>query len=151
MKRLLILPLALALAACGGPDELTNRDRLPRAGTPDPETPEAPAPDGYFTSEADYERQREAALSDLAAAIGTPRATSVSQCRAVPVGEKPCGGPLEYRLYAASGDAELTILRLAGKVGALDAEANEQFSYSSTCDVTPEPTPRLVQGICIAE
>ncbi|MEL6616232.1 MAG: hypothetical protein AAFQ43_10865 [Bacteroidota bacterium] len=151
MRRLLILPLAIAFAACGSTPEPTNRDRLPRAGETPPDTSEAPVPDGYFTSEADYERQRSAALADLDAAIGTPRATSVGQCRIVPVGAKPCGGPLEYRLYAASGPEELTILRLAGVVGALDAEANEQFEYVSTCDLTPEPTPRLVQGICIAQ
>ena len=151
--------LAVLLAACGSTPETTNRDRLPRRNPNEATPPEAagdsayqPAPlrEGLFQNYADYQRQRAGAASDLDLAIGTPRAASASACRTVPVGQKACGGPASYRVYAASGDDELLIIQLAARVSAMDAEANEQFGLASDCSVTTPPTVEVVNGVCVA-
>jgi hypothetical protein len=163
IRALLVWPLALLLAACGSTPEPTNRDRLPRRAPateapappetpPTPAAPEAPEPvaDGPFEDYADYERQRAAASDALDAAIGTPEASALGACKSVPVGAKACGGPLAYRVYAATGTEELDVLRLAGRVTALDGAAIDQFGLTSTCDLTPEPQLALVDGVCTA-
>ena len=156
-------PLALALAACGGTPEPTNRDRLPRrapaAQPASPEPPSAPetpgtpetTADGPFRDMDEYARQREDAVVELEAAIGTPEATRVDGCKTVAVGEKACGGPRAFAVYAASGATELDVLGLAGRVTALDRAANEQFGLASDCAVVSPPAVRLVGGVCTAD
>ena len=162
LRAMALLALAVLLAACGGSEEATNRDRLPRRPppgveapvTPDPgETPgyqPAPVHDGLFTSFGDYERRRAAAVSDLEGAIGTPRASRATSCKKLPVGEKACGGPKGFVVYSATGDAELDIIRRAARVTALDREANEQFGLNSDCALLTAPEVAVENGICVA-
>ncbi|MEM1054882.1 MAG: hypothetical protein AAGI52_05105 [Bacteroidota bacterium] len=156
---------AMVLPGCGSGEEMTNRDRLPRrtAGEAPPPEPvpvdttqapgdpgyqPAPVRDGLFTSFGDYERQRAAAVADLEAAIGTPRATMARACKTIPVGAKACGGPRSFAVYTATGDAEFDIIRLAGLVTALDREANEQFGLNSDCMLLTAPEVILDGGVC---
>ena len=159
-----ILGLAGVLAACGGGRDTSNRDNLPRrtpsppadtsAQAPDrpPEQPPAipPARDNFYEDMADYQRQRDAAFSNLQAAIGTPVAQMESECRLVPVGARACGGPAGYLVTSATGQQELEIVRLAGLVTALDREANAQFGLVSTCEVIPAPALVVENGVCVA-
>ena len=161
-----LVAFAPGLAACGGSEEATNRDRLPRRNpTQQPAPPDttdratpgddgsyqpAPIREGLFTSFGDYERQRDAARADLSDAIGTPAAQLARECKTIAVGEKACGGPRAYAVYSASGDAELRIIRLAARITALDREANEQFGLVSDCALVSEPLVVVEDGVCVA-
>lgn len=108
------------------------------------------APPARFASEADYQTRRAAAVRRLDAAIGEARATDVSACRAVPVGAKACGGPVEYRVYSSTTSVVAEVERFAEVVTALDTTANRQFERVSDCMLLLEPTPTLVGGRCVA-
>ena len=159
----LVFALAVLVSACGGGKDTANRDRLPRrtpapadtsVQAPDPPPEETPAipplRDDFFESMADYERQRAAALAELEDAIGTPRAMTVAECRAVPVGEKPCGGPWSFLVSSATGEQELAVIQRAARTAALDREANEQFGIASGCELVPEPEIVVENGVCVA-
>lgn len=98
----------------------------------------------------EYGSQRAALLDRLDDAIGEAEATSVAACRVLPVGEKACGGPTEYRVYSATDVVPGEVQALAEQIARLDVYASTRFEVGSTCDVTPQPTPALVDGRCVA-
>lgn len=110
-----------------------------------------PGDDGPFASEADYRAQRADALARLSAVIGEPTAASVSACRAEPVGEQACGGPLDFAVFSAETAAPAEVAAAAGAVTALDRRANEQFGFVSTCALLTPPPLALVGGRCVAD
>lgn len=144
---LFVLLLVLAASACA-----------PAPSAPDATPPTAgvvPLPGsegqaGPFASEADYQTQREAAMSALTTAVGEARASSATACRTVPVGAKACGGPQMHLVYSSSAANEAEVTRLAERVTALDRQANEQFNLMSDCMMLMEPQTTLEGGRCVA-
>jgi hypothetical protein len=52
--------------------------------------------------------------------IGEPTATSLAQCRLMPAGEKPCGGPRSYLVYSMETTDSTALAR---------AELGDDFRY----------------------
>ncbi|WP_412067401.1 hypothetical protein [Rubrivirga sp. IMCC43871] len=101
---------------------------------------------GY--SQADYEREHDAAVAELMAAIGTPRASSLAACRVVAVGEQACGGPTTFRVYSVETADSAEVERLAARVAEIDRFAIRELGLVSTCELR-EPRPvLLVDGVC---
>ena len=76
--------------------------------------------------------------------------TRPSQCHAMPMGSRPCGGPSEFLVYCA---LSTDVKKLKSRVKtATDAEKalNATTQLMSICSVLPEPKVELVRGVCIA-
>ena len=114
------------------------------------ETPPGDDAVGPFADEADYQRQREETAAALEAAIEPAQASAVSACRVVPTSEQACGGPTSFAVYSAEDPDAAEVARLAARLVALDAQANRQFEYVSTCMAYTPPTPALRDGQCVS-
>lgn len=102
------------------------------AGTPTP--PRAAAP-------ADPSIDLRAEILRL---IGTASCRDDSQCRALPLGSKPCGGPEGYVAWStATTDARQLEALAAHYKGAREAR-NRRLGLMSDCAVVPEPAVRCV-------
>lgn len=99
------------------------------------------------TGERTQMRRLEARIDAL---IGVPYASDLSQCRVLPVGSKPCGGPWRYKVYSASQTDTTQLYRLAEEYAALERRLNAREGRISTCDVTMAPTLALEDGVCVA-
>ena len=114
----------------------------------------APPPDGAgrpFETEASYREQRAVAVRALQTAVGRPGAAELTACRAVAVGERPCGGPAAFAVYALGTADPSVVESAASRVTALDRRANAQFGLSSTCEVLEPPELVLRDGLCVAD
>lgn len=94
----------------------------------------------------------EMTLEEVALAIdrevGNADASSLNQCRLIPIGDKPCGGPWGYLVYSTEESDVATIESLVEKYNKLDRIRNEKEGRMSTCDVATEPELTLTEGAC---
>lgn len=79
-------------------------------------------------------------------------ASDVSQCRTVPFGSKPCGGPSGYLVYSAKTTDEKKLTTLLEEVTRLEREFNQVSGMASTCDIESPPRVKLdsVSGKCVS-
>ena len=67
-----------------------------------------------------------------------------SDCRAIPVGHKSCGGALG----AIAFSGQLSFEGDLKKIESLDREINREAGYASTCNIDPNPTATCQQNLC---
>ena len=150
----LAVALGLATAGCTSSPRDAPASPAPEvasgapAGAPASSTPDAPA-DTVFASEADYAAQRDAAVGELEAAVST-RAGSADACLALTYGEQACGGPTDWIVLSTETSDADRVRQLAARVTALDARANAQFEFMSTCALLEAPPVELRAGVCQA-
>jgi hypothetical protein len=76
--------------------------------------------------------------------IGSAACRDDSQCRALPLGSKPCGGPEGYVAWStAQTDARL-LEALASRYKDARQARNQRLGLMSDCAVVPEPPVRCV-------
>lgn len=128
--RVMLLTTAGAIAAaCNGP-------RQP--ATSAQETEQRAAPE---TGQEQVQRlEREARA--IARADGC---TSGGECRAAPVGDRPCGGPRTYIVYCARTTDSAALYRKLDELAAAERAHNQQQGLASTCEF--RMPPRLVAGL----
>jgi hypothetical protein len=80
--------------------------------------------------------------------IGEPTATSLAQCRLMPAGEKPCGGPRSYLVYSMETTDSTALARAVAKYNAEDARANQESGQMSDCRVETPPHLGFSGGRC---
>jgi hypothetical protein len=132
MRRLVSLTfvsIATAVAACNAP-------RQP--ATPAQETGRAAAQETEQERVQRLEREARA----LARADGC---TSGGECRAGPVGDRPCGGPRTYIVYCARTTDSVALYRKLDELAEAERAYNRQQGLASTCEF--RMPPRLVAGL----
>jgi len=102
-----------------------------------------------FDEAADRERltKMEAEIDGL---IGEATCTDIRDCRSIAFGDKPCGGPWNYKVYSVS---EVDTLKLAGLVDAyfkFNSVLNERHGWMSDCMMVMPPNIDCVEGRCVA-
>ena len=73
--------------------------------------------------------------------IGPAVCSVDSDCRALPMGARPCGGPSGYLPYSIRGTDEGPLARLSADHRKLSEELNLQRQAVGTCEVAAEPVP----------
>lgn len=128
--RKLILILLLACSACS-----TQAQDPGRKDAPAPASPAAGTAGGGDT------------LARIRALAGGACAES-AQCRTLPVGAMPCGGPESYLPYSMSGTDEKALRALGEQYKAERQAANKAGGLMSICRHLPDPGAVCVSGSC---
>lgn len=100
--------------------------------------------------QSDRERLRELKRA-IDEETGEPRADSVAQCKYIPFGAKPCGGPWMYLVYSTARTDESKLQRLVREFNALQKKINEEEQLGSDCSVPREPELMLENGVCASK
>ena len=83
--------------------------------------------------------------------IGLASCRDDSQCRALPVGSKPCGGPETYLAWSVAATQVGQLEALAGRYKEARAARNQRLGMMSDCAVVPEPAVRCVPDAAPAQ
>ena len=102
-------------------------------------------------TEAGDRAQLAAMRREIDALVGDAAGASLGDCRYLGLGAKPCGGPWEYVIYAASSTDSMALAERLTAYNAFEAEMNEHYGYASDCSVPNEPVLAYRDGRCVAE
>ena len=103
----------------------------------------ASAPEPVSEKERLEELSREISLE-----IGTPAAQSVSECRTIGMGAKPCGGPWHYFVYSTRVADEDRLMALVESYNEVKAEPNRKAGKMSDSVSVTAPRVTLEDGVC---
>ena len=113
----------------------------------------ASAPDGDGDAQADLDTATvtlQSVRAEIDQAIVEARAESLSECRLIGLGERPCGGPRVYGAYSVAQTDSAYLAGLAVVYNQLDRERNQREGLVSTCEVVARPAVQLQSGRCVA-
>ena len=131
-----VLALVLLLtAACGEVTPPTGEQAAPPPAAP----PAAPAEPVDLA----------ALLQEIRTAAGIARADELSQCKAIALGAKPCGGPERYLVYSTLAADEARLPALVERYNAAAEQLARDQDLASDCQVIEEPVLGLEGGFCM--
>jgi len=131
MRKLVLLSL-LACAAC-----TTRADG--------PATPQASQPAATVGAPATSQPDTLAQIKDL---IGKAECSSDSQCQALPIGARPCGGPASYLAWSTAKTSSSDIQALADRFRTEQQERNARSGMVSDCRAIAPPAAVCRAGSC---
>jgi hypothetical protein len=82
--------------------------------------------------------------AELLRLIGPAPCRDDSQCRALPMGSKPCGGPEGYVAWSTAHTDGTKLQALAARYRDARAARNQRLGLMSDCAVVAEPLVRCV-------
>lgn len=88
--------------------------------------------------------------AQIDALIGDAACTGGDDCRKVAFGAKPCGGPWEYKIFAAAKLDTAELARLVKAYNDHNAVLNVRWGWVSDCAYVTEPAVGCVEGRCRA-
>lgn len=98
--------------------------------------------------------QPEQALDSLRAIVldivGEPTCLSNVQCRYVPFGAKPCGGPWTYLVYSIKTTDSILLAETAADYTEREARLNRELGRVSDCRAISPPRLDCVDSRCVA-
>jgi hypothetical protein len=100
--------------------------------------------------QSDRERLRDLKRA-IDAEIGEPGADSISQCKYIAFGAKPCGGPWTFLVYSTKRTDESKLQQLVKEYNALQKKINAEEGLGSDCSVPAAPELVLENGVCAAK
>ena len=80
----------------------------------------------------------------------TDGCASSLECRAAPLGVKPCGGPRAYIVYCARTTDEQALLATLRELERVEREYNRRYGLASDCMFVSPPGVTAVNGVCRA-
>jgi len=83
--------------------------------------------------------------------IGVPAANDASQCKLIPFGSKPCGGPWSYLVYSTLKTDDARLKQLVSDFNQLQRQINEESKTLSDCAIAPQPKLEFANGVCAAK
>jgi len=122
-----ILAFILALSACDADEERAGENPLSQA-------------EGQETLAA-----MRAEIEQIVDASG-----SLSTCRTLALGAKPCGGPWEYLVYSTAQTDSAALANKVREYNALESDLNARYGAVSDCALVIEPALGSRDGQCVA-
>ena len=89
-------------------------------------------------------------LARIRGAVAEAKCSDDRQCRTLPIGEKPCGGPEQWLPYASTSAAADQLRAWAAELSAAAYRRNQSSAMAGTCQFTPDPGAACVAGRCVA-
>ena len=90
-----------------------------------------------------------ALLQRIDAEIGSASCGRRDDCRTLPIGSRPCGGPTAWRAWSAGSSDGARLQAWAGELAELQRRRDEAEGRMSTCQVLPEPGVACQAGRCV--
>jgi hypothetical protein len=81
--------------------------------------------------------------------LGDPTCTITAQCRTIPFGAKPCGGPWSYLVYSAATTDSAQLAGAVDRYTAREHELNRLEERASDCSLVTEPEVMCADGQCV--
>jgi len=81
--------------------------------------------------------------------IGPAKCMNLVQCRVLPLGSKPCGGPAEYLVYSWISTDKGALETRVAEYDLLHEDLQKQQQAAGACVVLPEPVAACVNGRCV--
>jgi hypothetical protein len=75
---------------------------------------------------------------------------SSGECRAAPVGDRPCGGPRTYVVYCARTTDSVALYRKLDELARAERAHNQEQGLASTCEFRTPPAVTAESGSCRA-
>lgn len=88
--------------------------------------------------------------ADIVALVGDPTCSDEAQCRAMPFGSKPCGGPWSYLVYSTGATDSARLAAAVARYNVEEARLNTEEGRVSDCAVVTPPVPQCLEGRCTA-
>lgn len=91
------------------------------------------------------------ALKSEARALAKPApCTAVTECKVLPLGSKPCGGPTEFLVYCAGASDEKALTAKAQAASDAEKARNAANETMGICTALMPPKVKLEKGRCEA-
>lgn len=87
---------------------------------------------------------------EVRALVKTDGCATSGECRAAPVGDRPCGGPRDYVVYCARTTDTVALKTKLDELIAAERAYNRKSGMASTCEFRMPPQTALVGGSCRA-
>lgn len=71
-----------------------------------------------------------------------------TQCKVLPVGHRPCGGPEQYMVYSSKSTDEKLLAITNDRYKKLKQEQQQRLGLRSNCQLVPEPVAACQQQQC---
>ncbi|HWA14189.1 MAG TPA: hypothetical protein VHA15_13940 [Burkholderiales bacterium] len=81
--------------------------------------------------------------------VGQGRCMNLVQCRVVPLGSTPCGGPAEYLAYSWISTDKAALETKIAEYGFLLEDVQGRPAAAGACVVPPEPVAACVNNRCV--
>ena len=136
--RTLLLSLIMACTACTTDAGVPPDQQQPPSTQAAPVPASTPAPGASAGS----------TLEQIRAMIGSAACSDASQCRTLPIGSRPCGGPEGYLAYSTSSSPEAELHALAERYKQERSEVHAKSGMMSDCRFMTDPGAVCVAGTC---
>ena len=81
--------------------------------------------------------------------IGEASCSEIGECRSLPFGAKPCGGPREYLIYSIINSDTLKFREKVDEYNSWNEVLNKRYGYMSDCMLVEEPQLVCLDGKCV--
>ncbi len=99
--------------------------------------------------EKDDLAQLAALKKEILSLAGEADCSGIGECKLLPLGAKPCGGPWEYLIYSTAGTDSMKIREKVDEHNKLNEVINKRYGYMSDCMVVEPPILVCVNGKCV--
>lgn len=87
-------------------------------------------------------------MTQITQLIGNANCTDSTQCAALAIGAKPCGGPHSYRVYSTLNTDTQKLTQLSLQFKSLNKKYNKESGLMSDCMMVMPPPVACIKNTC---
>ena len=104
---------------------------------------------GNDFNESDDLARLAALKTEVLLVVGEADCSEIGECRSLPLGAKPCGGPWEYLIYSTTNSDTLRIKEKVEEYNEWNRVLNSRYGYVSDCGIAEEPQLLCLNRKCV--